>query len=111
MHCLPDCEIPLELDVCVGSRKRLWSRDGIDDAIVEHFDDALAAPEILGKGGGRSRCVGSDPHFATGGSTSRCLLSRARRWALLMRTLLSRERLRRIEPLLRLLRSSTEVEG
>ena len=55
MHRLPDCEIPLEFDVCVRSREGLWSRDGIDDAIVEHFDDALAAPEILGKGGGRSR--------------------------------------------------------
>ena len=73
MHRLPDGEISLELDVRVGSRKRLWSRDCIDDAMVDHFDDALAAPQILGKGGSRSCCVGPDSHFATGGATSRCL--------------------------------------
>src|SRR5439155_12765476 len=73
MHRLPDGEISLELDVRVGSRKRLWARDCIDDAMVDHFDDALAAPQILGKGGSRSCCVGPDSHFATGGATSRCL--------------------------------------
>ena len=55
VHRLPDREIPLELDVCVWGRKGLWSCCCIDDSAVDHFDDALATPQILGQGGGRSR--------------------------------------------------------
>jgi hypothetical protein len=64
VHRLPDGEIPIELDVCVWSREGLWPCRCIDDPAVDHFDDALAAPQILGKGGGRSRCIGSDSHVA-----------------------------------------------
>jgi hypothetical protein len=64
VHRLPDGEIPIELDVSVRSREGLWPCRCIDDPAVDHFDDALAAPQILGKGGGRSRCIGSDSHVA-----------------------------------------------
>jgi hypothetical protein len=55
VHRLPDREISLELDVRVGSREGLWPCRRIDDPGVDHLDDALAAPQILGQGGGRSR--------------------------------------------------------
>jgi hypothetical protein len=73
VHRLPDGEIPVELDVCVGSREGLWPCCCIDNPAVDHFDQALAAPEIFGKGGGRSRCIGSNSHFAADRSARRCL--------------------------------------
>ena len=43
VHGLPDGEIALEFDVCVWSREGSRSGRCVDDLMIDHFDDALAA--------------------------------------------------------------------
>src|SRR4051794_11132781 len=59
MHRLPDTEIALKLNVCVGGRERLGPCGGVDDSAVDHLDDASATSQVVSKGSGRGRCVAS----------------------------------------------------
>ena len=112
VHRLPDGEIPVELDVCVWSCEGLRPCCRIDDLAVDHFDEALAAPQIFGQGGGRSRCIGSDSHFAADRSVVAGVSEQSPPPGLRSRGhFLSRLRLRRIEPHLRLLRASAAATG
>ena len=43
VHGLPDGEIALEFDVCVWSCEGSRSGRCVDDLMIDHFDDALAA--------------------------------------------------------------------
>jgi hypothetical protein len=71
----------------------------VEDPAVDRFDDALAAPQILSKGGGRRHCVGSDSHAVAGSSAPpSSLMSRRPRRASAHEDRFRRGGHRRIEP-------------